>query len=215
MNDSDPSWINNLHSFGELAIVHDGANSQISGKLKDKGLITMFVGYPPHHSGEVCQFLKLDTNTLIASRTAIFINKTYQEYFNLSATDVSRLVNPELDLDDIIEEPFENLVDDIQDPDIIDYPEVIAIDDDQAPQPIQQRGIRELRNLTTYYNPDPFQYVHAATLTTFNKLFDVCLQATVYDGNPDPKTFNEAKQSPDWPNWWEAMCTEFKNMHEK
>jgi hypothetical protein len=220
MNDSDPSWINNLHSFGELAIVHDGANSQISGKLKDKGLITMFVGYPPNHSGEVCQFLKLGTNTLIASRTAIFIHKTYQEYFNLKSTDVSTLVNPELDnpeleLEDIIEEPFENLVEDIRDPEMVDYPEIIAVDNDTGEYLIPQRGIRELRNLTTYYNPDPFQYVHAATLATFSKLFDVCLQATVYDGNPDPKTFTEAKQSPDWPNWWEAMCTEFKNMHEK
>jgi hypothetical protein len=42
LNGSDPPWINNLHSFGELAIVHDGANSHITGKLKDKGLLTMY-----------------------------------------------------------------------------------------------------------------------------------------------------------------------------
>jgi hypothetical protein len=43
----------------------------------------------------------------------------------------------------------------------------------------------------------------------------VAPQATIYDGNTDPKTFQEAKQSQDWPNWWEAMFTEFDNMHSK
>jgi hypothetical protein len=79
--------------------------------------------------------------------------------------------------------------------------------------------VRELRNLQTYYNLDPLQYVdtlqHAAILATFNIPPEVALQATIYDGNPDPKTLQEAKQSQDWPNWWAAMCTEFDNMHSK
>jgi hypothetical protein len=49
-----PDWLDNLHTFGEIAIVHDGTN--IQGKLHDKGLICMFVRYPPNHAGEVCQF---------------------------------------------------------------------------------------------------------------------------------------------------------------
>jgi hypothetical protein len=45
---SPPDWIDNLHKFGELAIVHDGAHS-IKSKLQDKGLLCLFVGYPENH----------------------------------------------------------------------------------------------------------------------------------------------------------------------
>jgi hypothetical protein len=38
---------------------------------------------------------------------------------------------------------------------------------------------------------------------------------TVYDGNPEPKNFKEAQNSPDFKNWWEAMCIEFRNMKHK
>jgi hypothetical protein len=41
--------IDNLHTFCELAIVHDG-KTKIKAKLKDKGLVAMFVGYPDNFS---------------------------------------------------------------------------------------------------------------------------------------------------------------------
>ena len=104
---------------------------------------------------------------------------------------------------------------------------------------VSNKGMRELMNLQTFYNPNPLIHTTetamvaainkdiamlAATYSTketaliasiFGKLPDVALQATLYDGNPDPKTYLEAKQSSDWPNWWAAMCTEFDNMHKK
>jgi hypothetical protein len=43
----------------------------------------------------------------------------------------------------------------------------------------------------------------------------VAYLATVYDGNPVPKNFKEAQNSPDFSNWWEAMCVEFGNMEHK
>jgi hypothetical protein len=49
-----PFWIDNLHTFGEIAIVHDGAHAKVRAKLQDKGLVGMFVGYPDNHAGEVC-----------------------------------------------------------------------------------------------------------------------------------------------------------------
>jgi Reverse transcriptase (RNA-dependent DNA polymerase) len=41
------------------------------------------------------------------------------------------------------------------------------------------------------------------------------LIATIYDGNPEPKHYLEARTSPDSSNLWEAMCTEIKNMESK
>jgi hypothetical protein len=55
-------WIDNLHTFGEIAIVHDGAHAKVQAKLQDKGLVAMFVGYPDNHAGEVCQFLNITTS---------------------------------------------------------------------------------------------------------------------------------------------------------
>jgi hypothetical protein len=46
---SPPDWIDNLHKFGELANVHDGAYS-IKSNRQDKGLLCLFVGYPENHA---------------------------------------------------------------------------------------------------------------------------------------------------------------------
>jgi hypothetical protein len=48
---------------------------------------------------------------------------------------------------------------------------------------ISNKGLRELRNLTTYYNPDPLQYVdtqnRTTVLATFENQPEVALQATL------------------------------------
>jgi hypothetical protein len=41
------------------------------------------------------------------------------------------------------------------------------------------------------------------------------LVASIHDGNPEPKTYFEAKASKEWQKWWEAMCTEFKEYGRK
>jgi hypothetical protein len=41
LHDSQPDWLDNLHTFGEIAIVHDGANAKIRAKLRNKGLDLM------------------------------------------------------------------------------------------------------------------------------------------------------------------------------
>ena len=223
-----PKWLNNLHTFGEIAIVHDGAKGKIRAKLQDKGLAAIFVGFPDNHAGEVCQFLNIKTKKLISSRSAIFIHQTYAKYFNLPKELTSVVKDIETNLNfqndnvppdlvqlqaDMPDEPFNNLVEDL--------PEEEA-EEEAAPQNydgITSKGIRELNSLKTYFNPDPLQYIdtdqHAALLSTFMNPPEVALQATIYDGNPDPKSFQEAKESTDWPNWWAAISTEFSNMHSK
>ena len=41
------------------------------------------------------------------------------------------------------------------------------------------------------------------------------LLANIHDGNPEPKNILEAKQTKQWPKWWESISTEFRNMEEK
>jgi hypothetical protein len=215
-----------LHIFGEVAIVHDGAYSNIRGKLRDKGLICMFVGYSKNHAGEVCQFLNLTTKKIINSRTAIFLHKTYGDYYKLAKELISNVANEtdsEMTIEDIQnlhfdQEPFQNLVQAIPD-DLSTLDDSSLSEDSDDPDylidhsAISAKGLRELQNLQTFFNLNILQYInYVATLATPTS---TALQATVYDGSPYPNNFMEERTSNDWPNWKGAMDTEVYNMHEK
>jgi hypothetical protein len=43
------------------------------------------------HTGEVCQFINLETNHLFQSRTNIFLNKMYGDYHHLDPNNSSNL----------------------------------------------------------------------------------------------------------------------------
>ena len=50
---NNPSWVNNLHIFGKIGIVHDSQHAKIRGKLKDRGIPCMFIGYSDKHTSNV------------------------------------------------------------------------------------------------------------------------------------------------------------------
>jgi hypothetical protein len=97
IHNTKPEWLDNLHTFVEIAIVHEGSKDKIRAKLQDKGLASMFVGYPVNHASEVCQFLNLKTKKSISSRTAIFLHKTYADYYHLAKEFISRVEHPIID----------------------------------------------------------------------------------------------------------------------
>jgi hypothetical protein len=41
--------LNDLHTFGEMAIVEDHQSRDMSGKLNNRGRPAMFVGVQPYH----------------------------------------------------------------------------------------------------------------------------------------------------------------------
>jgi hypothetical protein len=145
LHDKHPLWINNLHSFGELAAVRDGKNSKISGKINNKGILGIFVGCPEDHAGEVCQFLNLETNHLLQSFTAIFLNKINGDYHHLDSKHILNLKeevtldSSGVDIDFIMDhsdphpptffaddpdEPFQHLIDDIVPEEAADIPQI-------------------------------------------------------------------------------------------
>jgi hypothetical protein len=69
--------------------------------------------------------------------------------------------------------------------------------------------------MTTFYNPNPGESTEIAMLARVFNPTELTYVSTIHDGNPDPKNYVEAKNSKDWNKWWEAMCTEFKNMEDK
>jgi hypothetical protein len=93
---------------------------KIRAKLQDKGLASVFVGYPANHAGEVCQFLNLKTKQSILSRASIFLHRSYADYYNLAKEYISR--DEHLIIDDLnMEENAEQTLNNIQpDPDEVE-----------------------------------------------------------------------------------------------
>jgi hypothetical protein len=74
--------------------------------------------------------------------------------------------------------------------------------------------------LQTFFNPRPQdEWENERGESDLHKralnLQEAALIATIYDGSPELKTYIEAQQCKDFPNWWEDMCIEFNNMEQK
>ena len=248
---NNPSWVKNLHTFGEIGIVHDDRHAKIRGKLKDRGIPCMFLGYTEDHTSNVFQFFNLTTNQIINSRNVTWLNKSYGEFKNekqpiLPVAEFEKEENP------IAENEEDPAVEDEENdnPENPEEPEDDSEDEDEdengnengndfvlepvprsAPREMSRelknlrtsynlfpKGTpREVRNLTTSYNSDPLKHAETAMLTRIlqKAYVENAYVSTIHDGSPEPKTYKEARKSKFWAFWWEAMCTEFRNMEEK
>jgi hypothetical protein len=119
------------------------------------------------------------------------------------------------------EEDTINITDDMLDPtnpELTYRAEEDDADKDIIAASVQQKfsGIpRSIRSLAAFYNPNPrdeWENIQGETAVMVRETNEAAYLATVYEGNPEPKNFKEAQNSPDFSNWWEAMCVEFRNM---
>jgi hypothetical protein len=204
----------------------------------------MFIGYPDDHSPDVYQFLNLETEKVIMSRNYNWLNKSYGEYMELEVvkipeSDLLQEVNDGNEYE-IIEDPdifeivsyqdkSENIHDHteedenprVENEESDDEEESSDSDDDNISgndmiTKTRISGVnRALRNLQTFFNPDPWEHIEDSAGVVFIDTGESLMLANIHDGNPEPKNILEAKQSKQWPKWWEAISTEFRNMEEK
>jgi hypothetical protein len=73
----DPSYITNLRTFGEPAIITDRV--AIKGKLNHRGIKVFFVGYCTDHPSDVFRFFKPDTRRVVRSRDVIWLNLSTEQ----------------------------------------------------------------------------------------------------------------------------------------
>ena len=73
-----------LRTFGEIGIVTRHNNQPIRGKLDDRGVPCVFLGYAKDHSANVYRMLKLDTNAVIITRDIVWLKKMYYEYMGMT-----------------------------------------------------------------------------------------------------------------------------------
>jgi hypothetical protein len=67
----DPPFASSLRPFGELKVVAIHENKDKPGKLKERGKICMFVGYPDDTTKDSYRMLNLKTNRVIKSKTIL------------------------------------------------------------------------------------------------------------------------------------------------
>ena len=75
------SYSHSLRTFGEIAIVKDNG-LKIKGKLKDRGMKSMFVGYADNHSGNIYRFVNLKTKKIVLSCNLTRMSKLYGDVYN-------------------------------------------------------------------------------------------------------------------------------------
>ena len=75
-------------------------------------------------------------------------------------------------------------------------------------------GKRKICNMNEYTNRNSQEIVRKIKMKKPDQ-HELLNLANMYDGNPEPKNYFEAKISNEWKNWKEAMYTEFKNMEDK
>ena len=67
----DPKFKRHLRTFGENAVIRVPGGKKAGGKLADRGIEVMFVGYADHHAGNVYRLFNPKTNKIVLSRDAV------------------------------------------------------------------------------------------------------------------------------------------------
>jgi hypothetical protein len=99
--------LRNMRTFGEIAIVNDHAKRKMRGKLGDRGRPCILLGRAENHHRDVYRFLNLETERIIQSRDALWLNKQYGVWKGITKQNVTNIGDD--DDDDNDNEPFLDL----------------------------------------------------------------------------------------------------------
>ena len=76
----DAKYMKHLRSFGEMAVVVIHEGKKMRSKLDTRGKTSMFVGYADDHVRDVYRFMNVQTNRIILSRDAKWLNLCWKHY---------------------------------------------------------------------------------------------------------------------------------------
>ncbi len=68
-----PAWVENLQTFGEAGTEKE----KKEGKVLDRGVTMMFVGYNNYHSGNCYHMYNLVTSRVVITRNAVWLGRMY------------------------------------------------------------------------------------------------------------------------------------------
>jgi hypothetical protein len=87
-----PKFAKHLRTWGEAGTVKSGKD----GKLGDRGITMIMVGYANHHDGDVYRMLNLDTYRITETRDVIWLFRMYYEISNSETTKKLPVVSLEV-----------------------------------------------------------------------------------------------------------------------
>ena len=74
---SDPRYTNNLHCFGEIAVIKSIIKPK--DKIDYRGHKEIFLGYGEKHAGDVFRFLNMKTGRVLLSQDVQWMEHCYGE----------------------------------------------------------------------------------------------------------------------------------------
>jgi len=79
-------FVNNLHSFGSMAVIAELGNRGTKAKLEDRGKVCMYIGYAENHTNGVHRFWNPRTNGVLTSRNVTWLGMNYKEWMKQKET---------------------------------------------------------------------------------------------------------------------------------
>jgi hypothetical protein len=75
---SNPKWLKNLRTFGEIGITYN--NQKIKNKLDNRGYPCMFISCTDDHASNVYVFFNLNNQAIFMSRNVIWLHQLFHQH---------------------------------------------------------------------------------------------------------------------------------------
>ena len=162
----------NLRVFGEMGIVT--TKKKIQGKLKDRGTVCMFAGYPPNHACDVYRMLSLKTKHIFNSRDIVWLNKSFGEW-DKKDEEVNNEID-EQDEDELIEE-------------VRKEPDAPVDTEERSPKP---KLLSQMKKLQGWFNPEASRIVETLKSGREMILDQADIAMMRLEGSMEPVSLDEA-----------------------
>lgn len=202
MNGRMPRYSENLHTFGEMAIIKDNGK-KLKGKLKDRGIMGMFVGYADNHANNVFRFINLKTRNVMLSRDVTWLDRLYGEIYKTKDVEKDYNLNERANKDEYVEI------------DIEEQEQLKPPSKSTEKTGINARIPREVRNLQTSYNDAETIFKDSLDSGEQREFGGFALTTEEVEYPSEPTSFREAWDHPDpieREGWRDAIRKEFHDM---
>jgi hypothetical protein len=75
---SNPKWLQNLRTFGDIGITYN--NQKIKGKLDNRGYPCMFIGYTEDHASDVYVLFNLNNQAIFITCNLVWLHKLFHQH---------------------------------------------------------------------------------------------------------------------------------------
>jgi hypothetical protein len=190
----------------------------------------MLIGYPLSHGKNVYKSHNLETKGILISRNVVWLIKVYgddksikalitpidayeAEYLEPSNSPVPPIPSVTIDRD-LQHRERQHLNDAVQVTDVDHVNDHDYEAESTVVSSVRTSGLdRHIRDLTTYYNPNPRDHMEAAAFSLDETA--LASQQSAPDMSIFPSTYHEALKRRDHYHWWTAMKVKIHNAESK